>query len=104
MPLYQKMKKQPYPVDLDALWKELGVEREGDTAKFIDSAPFAKTRDAITFGAATGAKLQPAAVAQAIDAEQAFAQHSLGTLARFFQLRSFAALKDDEKSSLLANF
>ena len=68
MPLYQKMKKQPYPVDLDALWKELGVEREGDTAKFIDSAPFAKTRDAITFGAATGAKLQPAAAVQAIDA------------------------------------
>ncbi len=68
MPLYQKMKNQPYPVDLDALWKELGVERDGDTVKFIDSAPFAKTREAITFGASTGAKLQPAAASQAIDA------------------------------------
>jgi hypothetical protein len=67
-PLYQKMRNEPYPVDLDALWKELGVERDGDTVKFIDSAPFAKTRDAITFGASAGAKLQPAAASQAIDA------------------------------------
>jgi hypothetical protein len=67
LPLYQKMKNQPYQVDLDALWKELGVERDGDTANFIDSAPLAKTRDAITFGSSTGAKLQPAA-SQAIDA------------------------------------
>src|SRR5271169_5851838 len=54
LPLYQKMKNQPYPVDLDTLWKQLGVERDGDTVKFIDSAPLAKTRDAITFGASTG--------------------------------------------------
>ena len=67
MPLYQKMKNQPYPVDLDALWKELGVERDGDTVNFIDSAPLAKTREAITFGSSS-AKVQPASAAAAIDA------------------------------------
>src|ERR1700741_961989 len=68
LPLYEKMKNRPYNVDLAALWKELGVERDGDTVKFIDSAPLAKTRDAITFGASTGAKLQPASASPAIDA------------------------------------
>jgi hypothetical protein len=67
MPLYQKMKNQPYQVDLAALWKELGVERDGDTVNFIDSAPLAKTRDAITFGSSS-AKVQPALAASAIDA------------------------------------
>ncbi len=63
VPLYQKMKNQPHDVDLSAMWKELGVERDGNTVRFIDSAPRAKTRDAITFGAANGAKLQPASAA-----------------------------------------
>ena len=44
------MKDQPQEVDLSVLWTELGVERSGDTARFIDSAPLAKTRDAITYG------------------------------------------------------
>jgi hypothetical protein len=52
MPLYEKMKDQPYEVDLSAMWKELGVERAGDTVRFIDSAPLAKTRQAITQGTA----------------------------------------------------
>jgi len=51
VPLYNKMKDQPYDVDLAAMWKELGVERSGDTVRFVDSAPFAKVRDAISFGA-----------------------------------------------------
>jgi hypothetical protein len=67
MSLYQKMKNQPYQVDLAALWKELGVERDGDTVNFIDSAPFAKTREAITFGSSSP-KVQPASAAAAIDA------------------------------------
>jgi predicted metalloprotease with PDZ domain len=50
IPLYDKMKDQPYEVDLPAMWKELGVERTGDTVKFIDTAPLAKTRQAITVG------------------------------------------------------
>jgi hypothetical protein len=52
MLLYEKMKDQPYEVDLSAMWKELGVERAGDTVRFIDSAPLAKTRQAITQGTA----------------------------------------------------
>src|SRR5271154_1593051 len=51
MPLYQKMKDQPYEVDLPAIWAQLGIERHGDTVQFIDSAPLAKTREAMTYGA-----------------------------------------------------
>jgi len=54
LPLYNKMKDQPYQVDLDAMWKDLGVERSGDTVRFIDSAPLAKVRDAISYGTAQG--------------------------------------------------
>ena len=47
---YDKMKDQPFSVDLDALWKELGVERDGKSLRFIDNAPLADTRKAITYG------------------------------------------------------
>jgi hypothetical protein len=50
MPLYEKMKDQPYPVDLAAIWAKLGIERDGDTVRFDDTAPEAKTREAITWG------------------------------------------------------
>jgi hypothetical protein len=50
LPLYNKMKDQPYEVDLPAMWKELGIERTGDTVEFLDSASLAKVRDAITYG------------------------------------------------------
>jgi hypothetical protein len=50
VPLYNKMKDQPYDVDLAAMWKELGIERSGDTVRFVDSAPLAKVRDGISFG------------------------------------------------------
>jgi hypothetical protein len=50
LPLYEKMKDKPYEVDLPAMWKELGVERAGDTVRFIDSAPLARVRNAITYG------------------------------------------------------
>lgn len=50
IPLYDKMKDQPYQVDLPTMWQELGVERTGDTVRFVDSAPLAKTRDSITYG------------------------------------------------------
>ena len=48
--LYDKMKDSPYDVDLDALWKELGVARNGATVVFDDRAPLAATRKAITYG------------------------------------------------------
>src|ERR1700684_208660 len=58
--LYAKMKDLPYNVDLPALWTELGIERDGNAVKFLDAAPLAKTRDAITYGSA-GPSLKPAA-------------------------------------------
>jgi len=48
--LYEKMKDQPYAVDLDAMWRDLGVERTGNTVSFEEAAPLAKVRDAITYG------------------------------------------------------
>jgi hypothetical protein len=51
LPLYHKMKDQPYDVDLPSMWKDLGVERTSDTVRFVDSAPMAKIREAIASGA-----------------------------------------------------
>jgi predicted metalloprotease with PDZ domain len=45
--LYEKMRDKAEPVDLVSLWKELGVERQGDTAVFDDHAPLAAIRRAI---------------------------------------------------------
>jgi hypothetical protein len=46
--LYNRMKATPVSPDLDQLWKELGVERQGKTVVFDDSAPLATIRRAIT--------------------------------------------------------
>lgn len=46
--LYARMKDQPAPVDLEALWRELGVERDGSRVRFDDTAPLAAARRAIT--------------------------------------------------------
>jgi hypothetical protein len=46
--LYEKMKASPSPVDLNALWKELGVERKEGRIRFNDSAPLATIRRTIT--------------------------------------------------------
>jgi hypothetical protein len=48
--LYDKMKDDPYPVDLPALWKQLGIELDGQKVRFIDTAPLAAVRDGITYG------------------------------------------------------
>ena len=60
--LYAKMKDQPYNLDLPALWTQLGIERDGNAVMFLDTAPLAKTREAITYGSA-GPALKPAASA-----------------------------------------
>jgi hypothetical protein len=60
--LYAKMKDKPYDVDLPALWTQLGIERDGNAVKFLDSAPLAKAREEITYGSA-GPSLKPAASA-----------------------------------------
>ena len=47
--LYREMRDQPALVDLDALWKKLGIQRKPDgSIEFVPSAPQAKARDAIT--------------------------------------------------------
>jgi hypothetical protein len=46
--LYDRMKAAPAPVDLNALWKELGVERRDGRTEFNDGAPLAAIRKAIT--------------------------------------------------------
>jgi hypothetical protein len=44
VPLYENMKNDPYPVDLDALWTELGVDFHDDRVVYNDDAPLAKIR------------------------------------------------------------
>lgn len=46
--LYKKMRDKPAPVDLDALWKKLGVELKVGAVVFNDKAPEAGIRKAIT--------------------------------------------------------
>ena len=53
VPLYNAMKDQPYQTDLPALWKQVGIERDADSVRFVPSAPLAKVREAITSGSAS---------------------------------------------------
>ena len=46
--LYARMKDAPSPVDLDALWRELGVRTNDGGVTLDDAAPRAATRRAIT--------------------------------------------------------
>jgi len=45
---YSKMKDEPMPVDLAALWKRLGVEPDGKTVHLAEDAPLAAIRRSIT--------------------------------------------------------
>lgn len=45
--LYAQMKDSPHPVDLDELWRKLGIERRGSTVLLHDEAPLAAVRKAI---------------------------------------------------------
>jgi hypothetical protein len=60
--LYEKMKSDPYPVDLPALWQQLGIIKDGDDVRFVDDAPLSKIREAITFGNPPAASAAPHAV------------------------------------------
>lgn len=51
--LYQSMKDKPVDVDLEALWKQLGVKVENGNATLLDDAPLAAVRRAITTQHAT---------------------------------------------------
>jgi hypothetical protein len=48
MDLYNQTRDTPHTIDLDALWKDLGVERTADGVRFNNNAPLAKIRQAIT--------------------------------------------------------
>jgi predicted metalloprotease with PDZ domain len=47
VPLYLQMKSDPFPVDLEQLWRDLGVAFEGDTIVYDDDAPLAYIRKAL---------------------------------------------------------
>ena len=47
-PMYMRMKDKPANVDLAALWSQLGVQSDGATVRFNDSASLAAIRRAIT--------------------------------------------------------
>jgi hypothetical protein len=48
--MYDHMKADPAPVDLDELWRKLGVRGAGHTLTLDDSAPLAAVRRAIVAG------------------------------------------------------
>jgi hypothetical protein len=55
--LYRKMASQPFAVDLDKLWEQLGVSARGGRSVLDDQAPWASTREAIC-GAAAKARVE----------------------------------------------
>ena len=46
--LYDEMASQPVTVELETLWQQLGIRRQGNTVTFDDRAPLASIRNAIT--------------------------------------------------------
>ena len=48
--LYAKAKDAPLSPDLDALWRELGIESQAEGMRFHDDAPLAGERKAIMKG------------------------------------------------------
>ena len=47
VPLYQRMRADPSPVDLDQLWRDLGVIVDGDEITYDDTARLAHVRRAL---------------------------------------------------------
>jgi hypothetical protein len=48
--LYAEMRDKPVYVDLNALWRDLGVNSSNKTVSLDDRAPLAEIRRAITLG------------------------------------------------------
>jgi hypothetical protein len=46
--LYEEMRSKPVTVDLESLWRQLGIRRHGKKVIFDNSAPLASIRSAIT--------------------------------------------------------
>jgi len=49
---YAKWKDSPVMVDLDKLWADLGIHRNGDEIEFVNNAQFAEIREAIAHSSA----------------------------------------------------
>ena len=47
VPLYQQMRTDSFPVDLDGLWQELGIEVKNDAIIYNNEAPLAPIREAL---------------------------------------------------------
>ena len=47
VPLYQQMRADPFPVDLDKLWQELGIDVKDDAIIYNNEAPLAPIREAL---------------------------------------------------------
>jgi predicted metalloprotease with PDZ domain len=56
--LYQAMRDKPAPVDLDHIWKQLGIAMKDGAVAFDDKAPEANIRKAITASLLASAKSQ----------------------------------------------
>jgi len=56
--LYDQMRDKPAPVDLDEIWKKLGIAMNDGVIAFNDKAPEANIRKAITAPLAASAKSQ----------------------------------------------
>lgn len=54
--LYRVMKDEPVSVDLDALWRELGVRVERGEIRYADGAPLAELREAFVLGRAAASE------------------------------------------------
>ncbi|MFT5220144.1 MAG: hypothetical protein ACI9LO_000695 [Planctomycetota bacterium] len=50
LPLYEKMRADPYPVNLPALWQSLGVSLKNDKVYYDDSAPMSAIRQSMLSG------------------------------------------------------
>jgi hypothetical protein len=48
--LYAKMRSTPHSVDLDEMWRQLGIERRGRSVSLDKNAPLAAAREAIMSG------------------------------------------------------
>ncbi len=55
-PLYTRMKDMPVGADLDSLWAQLGVQSDGDSVRFNDTAALAEIRRAIEAGESAAAE------------------------------------------------
>lgn len=78
MDIYEAWREQPVRVDLDQLWRELGVERQGKTVVLHDDAPFANVRRAITARPQTALVQQDLSVRGGMDVVHP--EHFLGVL------------------------